>query len=87
MGISHAELLRLLPGAIAHRPYRLCGRTVLIEDGASRIELRLSAERERQLGALRLPATTLTLLFCGHSEDAVGRFMQHFERHLQRGGG
>ena len=87
MGISHAELFRLLPAAIAHRPYRLCGRTVLIENGLRRIELRLSPQTERRLGALRLPVTTLDLVFTGYSRDAVARFMHHFDQHLQRGGG
>ena len=87
MGISHADLLRLLPAALAYRPYKVHGHTVLIEDRACRIELRLSPETERRLGALCLPVTTLTLRFCSCSDDAVTRFMQHFDRHLQRGGG
>jgi len=87
MGISHAEFFRTLPAAIGHRPYTVSDNTVVITDATRQAQIQLSAERERKLGSLRLPSTTVSFIFTGYARSEVERFMMQFDLCFQRGGG
>ena len=87
MGISHRDFLRLLPQAVAPRPFVVSGDTIFIGESPQSITLRLSAEGQRRLGLLRLPVTTVAFEFHGFDDIAIGKFMQRFELAFRRGGG
>jgi hypothetical protein len=87
LGITHSELLRALPGAIGHRRYTVRQGRITIQDRSGVVELRLCPQRERALGALRLPATQVVFTFTDHTPQQVRAFMDRFELYLRRGGG
>jgi len=87
MGVSHADLFRILP-VVAE-----LGNTIVEDDVISIRELggviriRYSKERSRILGVLRLPVTHLDFSFSGLSRAEITRFMQRFDFCFRRGGG
>lgn len=87
MGISHADFFRSLPGALDGQKVMMSSNAVRIKEGKGVIELLLSAQTERTLGAMRLPTTMVEFKFRGLSREQVDRFMDRFELHFQRGGG
>ncbi len=87
LGISHSELLRALPGALGHSRYRMHPGRIIVQDRHGEVELRLDPERERVLGALRLPVTRVGFTFNGHTPPQLRAFMDRFELYLRRGGG
>lgn len=87
MGISHAEFWRTLPSAVDNQAYTLRDDTVTIADASRTIEIRLSPERDRRLGSLTLPTTTIRFTFIGYSRSQIDRFMARFDLYFQRGGG
>lgn len=87
MGISHADLFRLLPVALGRSDYEFTEDTITVYYTGCSVHIRISQQRERRLGALVLPVTTLEFNFDGFSEDAVVRFINRFERCYHRGGG
>lgn len=87
MSISHQDFLRILPGALGTGDYRLYGNRVVFGDEAHRMEITLSAEAERRVGALALPLTHVRLQFFGYAETDLRTAMTRFDRAFQRGGG
>ncbi len=87
MGISHAEFFRTLPAALAGRPHQITGNRVLVREGERRIVIHLSPQRERAIGALRLPKTDVRFSFTGYPRQAIEDFMAYFNSRFQRGGG
>ena len=87
MGITHSELFRTLPSALAALPYTVQGHDVIINDSTRRLVITLSPESRRRLGALSLPTTQVDFTFSGYSSQDIDRFMTRFDRAFQRGGG
>jgi hypothetical protein len=87
MGISHAEFWRTLPRALERQTYEILGDKVTITDAQSTLEIRLSPEHSRKLGALVLPVTNVHFTFKGYNSSEVESFMQRFDLYFQRGGG
>ncbi len=99
MGITHSEFFRTLPAALATSPYTVQGSEVIVSapfpfesEGGKRgtnrcLEIRLSPESRRRLGALSLPTTQVHFTFSGYSSQDINRFMACFDRAFQRGGG
>lgn len=87
MGISHAEFRRTLPRALEHQTYEIIGANITITDSQGTLEIRLSPEHSRKLGALILPVTNVHFTFKGYNSSEVKRFMQRFDFYFQRGGG
>lgn len=87
MGLDRAEFLRLLPAAVAPRPYRLEGDSIQVEDPGGSVRIRLHPTTERRIAGLGLPVTRVEFHFGDLSEAARRMFMEQFERHFQRGGG
>jgi len=87
MGLDRAEFLRLLPAAVAPRPYRLEGDSIRVEDPAGCVRIRLHPTTERRIAGLGLPVTRVEFRFQGLDETARRIFMEQFGRHFQRGGG
>ncbi|MBI4081171.1 MAG: hypothetical protein HY423_01035 [Candidatus Lambdaproteobacteria bacterium] len=88
MGFSLAEFLRLLPQVIgAPVPPPAEGRIAWTE-GARRVELLLSPERERVLSPLvRLPVLDIELVLTGYAPSEAQAFLRHFDRQFFKGGG
>ncbi|MDH3671862.1 MAG: hypothetical protein OES46_11965 [Gammaproteobacteria bacterium] len=87
MGISHAEFRRTLPRALEHHSYEILDDHIIITDALGTLEIRLSPEYSRKLGALMLPVTNVYFTFKGYNSSEVKSFMQHFDLYFQRGGG
>ena len=87
MGITHSEFFRTLPTALATSSYTVQGHEVRVSDDTRRLVIRLSSESRRLLGALSLPTTQVHFIFSGYSSQDIERFMTHFDRAFQRGGG
>ncbi len=87
MALSHADFFRVLPKLLDGRSYEIDGRTVRIAVGPGRIEIRLSPEGGRAMGALRLPRTQVELRFRGCPSPAVQSFLAEFDLRYRRGGG
>jgi len=87
MGISHAELFRLLPRLLSGREWRHDGGSIRVDHGPRRLSIRYGPQRERRIAALRLPVTEISFVFDGYGEAEAGNFMAHFDRTYRRGGG
>ncbi len=87
MGITHAELYRLLDAALGGTEYRLAGDRILVGGEGSGVVIRVGPQRERRIAALRLPVTALEFRFPARSAGEAEAFMQRFERAYQKGGG
>ena len=87
MSITHAEFFRILPSVAGTRGVRVKGDKVWIVEEGREIWIRLSEEKERVIGALRLPMTDIELQFFGHTDLEAKDFMDRFDLHYRRGGG
>ena len=88
MGITHADLFRLLPLALNGANFTVVGKKILVSDDSERsVTICFSAERERRLGSLTLPVTLLEFRFAGYGDNEKDLFMARFDRTFQRGGG
>ena len=88
MSISHAEFLRSLGPAVAPATFRVEPGMLIHVDGApGAVTIRLSAERERRIGALRLPVVDMEMTLAGFEAGERERFLLQFDRAFQRGGG
>ena len=87
MGVTHAELLRLLPAAVGHAEYCMENNRISLMAEEGRVVIHYSPQKLRSLGALRLPVTHLAFSFQGFSEPSVKHFMARFDRAFQRAGG
>lgn len=87
MGISHAEFWYTLPRALEHQAYEIRGDNVTITDSVGTLEIRLSPEHSRKLGALILPVTNVHFTFKGYNSSEVETFIQRFDLYFRRGGG
>ena len=88
MGLSLAEFLRLLPRVIGGPVPPLAGGRIALTDGARRVELLLSPERERVLSPpVRLPVLDIELVLTGFTPPEAQAFLRHFDRQFFKGGG
>ena len=87
LGLTHAEFHRSLPPAIAHRPCRLDGDRVIVEEGTRTVTITLGPQQQRRIASLRLPFVVVDFEFVGYTAAEFEDFMQRFERYFQRGGG
>lgn len=87
MSITHEDFFRLLPKAIANRPYKRYGNTVVIEEQDRKITISLSEQSSRKIASLVLPLTTVTLQVEGYPEPDLSSFLDRFFLAYQKGGG
>ena len=89
MTISHQDFRRLLPAATPGcrvvEPGDRFEVTQIIGEG--RLLIDLGPQRERRLGALRLPVTDVGLRFSGFDRRGYEAFLKRFDLAFQRGGG
>jgi hypothetical protein len=88
MGFSLAEFLRLLPAVTGSPVPPPDGGRIAWSDGARRVEVRLSPERERVLSPLvRVPFVEVELSLSGYAPAEAEAFLRHFDRQFFKGGG
>lgn len=87
MGITHAELFRLLPAATGLQEFDVSDKIISIRNGEKVINIRISPEIERRLGSLRLPVTVLEFSFSGYAGQEISKFFRRFDRCFRRCGG
>ncbi len=87
MSISRADFLRTLPAALGPRQCRINQDIVIVEAENFRLTLLLSDEGVRRIAAMTLPVLKVDFTFEGGSRAQIGKFMTHFDRCYQRGGG
>jgi hypothetical protein len=87
MGLTPEEFLRTLPAALGDRDYSLRGQEILIRHPHGRIRILLHPIRQRKIGMLTLPVTSVEFCLQELGQEERQRFMTRFERYFQRGGG
>ena len=86
MGFTAAELRQRLPAIAFVRYDEALAQFDHVEEGRS-WNLRLIGQRDRTIGALRLPVLDVELVFRGYEPSDIAAFMARFRAHFQRGGG
>ena len=87
MGITHDEFFRILPSVMGPQSVDRQENEVRIAEEDWNLHIRLSEERERKIGSLRLPVTDIELRFSGFTEVDAKTFMDRFDLHFRKGGG
>ena len=87
MGINHRDFFRILPSALDSDDYVRSGNSILLEDGAKRLEISIGPEGKRTIALLSLPATMVSLRFTNYGEAELNDAMARFELYYRRGGG
>ena len=93
MSITTSEFFRTLPSVLRGERLEIDRqrRSAIVAaadlEDRRRVEISLSPERERRLGALSLPVLDVEFRFRFMSEDDVRDFRSRFETHFRRGGG
>jgi hypothetical protein len=87
MGLDRAELVRLLPRAIDNRAWSLSEDRISFREKHGEVQIRISLESRRRLGALELPVTVLEFSFEGLEDEEIDEFMRRFDLSFHRGGG
>ncbi len=87
MGMTHADLFRLLPRLLPDRDWLQAGACIHVPDGDRQLYIRYQPEAERCIASLRLPVTHISFVFEGYSSGQAEAFMQHFDKTYRRGGG
>ncbi len=87
MALTDAEFFRTLPRALGTDAFEVDGNRVRLAAGGRTLEIVLSGESRRCLGALALPVTRVRLEYRGYTEDEAAAAMGLFDRAYQRGGG
>ena len=85
MAIGRREFRRTLARALRGAKLVDDGDSIAVEDGEGRLEITLSAERERRIASLALPVLTVRFRYLDH-DDPAGH-LARLERSFQRGGG
>jgi hypothetical protein len=87
MGVTHQELLRLLPRALEGLEYRVLADQIVVDEPGRALRIFYAQERERRIATMRIPVTDLTFRFAGYSVSEVDQFMRKFDQSFFRGGG
>ncbi len=87
MSLTHVEFFRILPSVTGSQSIDLKENEVRIVEGEREILIRLSQERERAIGALRLPVTDIELRLSGYTDVDAKTFIDRFDLHYRKGGG
>lgn len=87
MTITHADFFRILPKAINHREYFITDNQISVTVPTGSIRIRLSPEKHKVIGSLRLPVTNVEIEIDGFSTRQTEQFFQQFDLSFQKGGG
>jgi hypothetical protein len=87
MTITHADFFRILPKALKNIKYGVSGNRVAIADTEKRLEIMLSPESSRSIGALKLPVTILEFRFDKYTTEQIEKFLRQFDMSFHKGGG
>jgi hypothetical protein len=87
MGVTRADLVRLLPAITPPDTLRWMGALVAIRRTDVALDIHLGAERERRIGALRMPSIRLEFRHLSGSAGAFAAFLERFDRAFHKGGG
>jgi hypothetical protein len=87
MGITRAEFMRLLPGAVRHAAYRVEGNNIAATGGAPGWRILLEERPGRRFGHVELPVLSVTLLVGAASNGEARTFVDRFLLGFQRAGG
>ena len=86
MGFTPAEPHQRLPAIALVKYDEALAQFDHVEEGRG-WSLRLISQRERAIGALRLPVVDVELVFRGYAPSDIESFMARFHAHFRRGGG
>lgn len=87
MGFTLAEFDRTLPSAVNHRPCKRTASGYLVEFESGSLQLYLSQQKLRKIGAISLPYIKVEFAFIDLTQTEVDEIMQFFNLRFQRGGG
>ena len=86
-GLSHSDFFRIFPRIEPHATRTGDREMALARDDGRILQIELSAEMVRRLGALKIPFIDITFRFFGWSVEQRAEFFKKFERAFQKGGG
>lgn len=86
-GSTEAEWLAQLPGAVGPHALQLAPGQARVQIGTGELHLQWCVKPPRQIALMRLPRLAVRYHFDGVPDDVRHRFMHHFDRCMQRGGG
>jgi len=87
MGCTREDLLRWLPGATRHAPFRIDVDRVTVQAAGGIIEISFRQAPPRTIGLVSIPVLNVTLRFRGVGAAACREFMAYFDLYTKRGGG
>ena len=87
MAVTHREFFCALPRVLGTEAFHIAGTRIRVDDGDRSLEIKLSEQSERRLGAMLVPVTRVRLRFSGYGEDEAAEAVALFARHFQRCGG
>jgi hypothetical protein len=87
MTITHTDFFRILPKAINHQEYVMTDNQISVSVPMGSIKIKLSPEKHRVIGSLRLPVTNVEIEFDGFSVQQTEQFFQQFDLSFHKGGG
>ncbi len=87
MTITHADFFRILPKVLKNNQFEVSENRVIIVETKKRLEIMLSPESSRSIGALQLPVTILEFRFDGYTTEQTEKFMRQFDMSFHKGGG
>lgn len=87
MGLTHADMVRLLPQAVGSCPYTMDGTRISISVDAGRVTIELGVEAVRKIGLMAIPLTPVVIRWTDIDAERFRTFLARFDSYYQRGGG
>ena len=87
MGLTHDDLLRLLPVLAQPYVFTVSEQQIVISNNDQIVTIDYSIERTRKIASFELPVTDVNIVFTGFDQQQVKEFITKFDRVYQRGGG
>jgi len=87
MGFTRSEFFRILPAALASRPYTETAQRINVELDKGSWTIDISEQKYRQIASIRLPYLEVAFCFQGLEQQSVDEIMRYFDLRYQRGGG
>ena len=85
MGYTHADFFRLLPRAMGSTSYEIHDRTIQCQLPPGTLKITLGEERERRMGLVVIPCTTVTFEYDQVPEEIRTNFIKYFELRFMKG--
>jgi hypothetical protein len=87
MGCTREDLLRWLPAATGHAPWREEGDELVLTVAGGEVSIRAEPRPPRRIARVELPVLAVRFRFAGLDPVAREAFLTRFDLYTRRGGG